>query len=274
MDDCGPKIGLLVPAYNCQEQLSATISTLPCELPLRIIIVDDGSTSPLVPPPHDDRHHVSIVRSDKNLGIHGALRRGVEVLHAEGILYIARLDAGDFALPGRFLRQLRFLEDNPEVAVVGSAWEAVTQDGRTEYVCRPPTEDSEIRRLMLLRTCLAHPAVMFRVEAVVRAGNYRDAYPCAEDLDLFLRLLQSHRAANLAEVLTRKELSSKSVSVMRRRRMLLSTLRLQWSHLRVGYWTDWAGLAKSCAHFLLPRSTVVENLKSWLWFDNSGLWNK
>lgn len=270
MGDCQAKIGLLVPAYNCQEELNATISTLPTELPLRVIIVDDGSTPPLTPPPHGAGHHVSIVRNEKNLGVHGALRRGVEVLHAERIPYVARLDAGDLALPGRFLLQSRFLEEHADVAVVGSAWEAVNEDGRPMYVCRPPTEDSEIRRLMLLRNCLAHPAVMFRVEAVVRAGNYSGAYPCAEDLDLFLRLLQGHRAANLLEVLTLKKVSSQSVSVTRRRRMLLSTLRLQWSYLRAGHWTDWLGLAKSLTHLTLPRSNA-EQLKSWLWYEDGKL---
>ena len=199
-----PNVGLLallVPAYNCQEQFNATICTLPRELPLRVLIVDDGSGPPLTLPPCDTGHDVRIVRNDKNLGIHGALRRGVELLHAEEIPYVARLDAGDFALPGRFLLQLRFLEARADVAIVGSAWEAVDAQGRLMYVCRPPTEDGDIHRLILLKHCLGHPAVMFRVAAVVQVGNYRDAYPCAEDLDLFLRLTQRYRAANLGKSL-------------------------------------------------------------------------
>ena len=259
--------GLLVPAYNCQEKLNATISALPPELPLRVLIVDDGSTPPLTLPHCDTGHDVSIVRNEKNLGIHGALRRGVELFHAEEIPYVARLDAGDFALPGRFLLQLRFLEEHADVAIVGSAWEAVDEQGRLMYVCRPPTEDADIRRLITLRTCLMHPAVMFRVAAVIRVGNYRDLYPCAEDLDLFLRLIQRYRAANLAEVFTRYEISSQSISLSRRRQMSLSTIRLQWSYLRAECWADWAGLAKSLTHLMLPRSTV-EQLKSFLRYDS------
>lgn len=270
--DGRPNIGLLVPAYNCQEKLNATISALPSELPLRVLIVDDGSKPPVNLPHCAGGHQIRIIRNEKNLGIHGALRRGVEVFHAEKVHYVARLDAGDVALPGRFLRQLRFLEEHEDVAIVGSAWEAVDEQGRLMYVCRPPTEDADIRRLMTLRTCLLHPAVMFRVAAVVRVGNYRDLYPCAEDLDLFLRLIQRYQAANLAEaftqveVCTRHEVSSHSISLSRRRQMSLSTMRLQWSYLRPGCWADWVGLAKTLTHLALPRSTV-EQVKSWLRYD-------
>jgi glycosyltransferase involved in cell wall biosynthesis len=259
-------IGLLVPAHNCQEQLNATIRTLPPELPLRVLIIDDGSTPPLTLPHCDTVHDVRIVRNEKNLGIHGALRRGVELFHAEEIPYVARLDAGDFALPGRFVRQLQFLEAHADVAIVGSAWEAVDEQGRLMYTCRPPTEDADIRRLITLRTCLLHPAVMFRVAAVVRVGNYRDLYPCAEDLDLFLRLIQRYRAANLVEVLTRYEISSQSITGCRRRQMFRSTIRLQWLYLRPLCLADWVGLAKTLAHLTLPRSGV-EQLKSWLRYD-------
>lgn len=274
MDGCQAKIGLLVPAYNCQKELNETIRTLPTEVPLRVLIVDDGSLPPLVAPPYDPGHELDIVRNDKNRGIHHALRRGVELLHAEGIRYVARLDAGDFALPGRFIMQLSFLEQNPEAAIVGSSWEAVDEQGRAIYVCRPPGEDDDIRRFALFRCCLVHPTVMFRVDAVVQVGNYSDRYPCAEDLDLFLRLMRRYQAANLGDVLTRvyRPLTA-GISATRRRRMLLSTLRLQWSYLRAGYWTDWAGLVKSLTHLILPRRSV-EQLKLWLWQDESRLFNR
>ena len=94
-----PKVALLVPAYNCQEDLNASIRDLPVEEPLHILVVDDGSMPPLVAPPCDPLHSVEIVRNEVNLKIHGALRRGMEVLSARGFAYVARLDAGDFALP-------------------------------------------------------------------------------------------------------------------------------------------------------------------------------
>lgn len=253
-------VALLLPAYNCQSDLDATIAALPVEEPLYVLIVDDGSRPPLQTPPCDAVHRVRILRNEKNLGIHGALRRGIEVLHGEGFKYAARLDAGDFALPMRFRLQRLFLDGHPEVAAVGSAFELVDEAGGLLCTASMPTEDATLRRLKLLKLGLSHPAVMLRVEAVVAVGNYADAYPCAEDLDLFLRLMQRYEVANLPEVLTRKVEHAKSITVRRRRQMIFSTIRLQLRDLRPTCWADWAGLAKSLSQLLVSRS-LFERLK-------------
>jgi hypothetical protein len=44
---------------------------------------------------------------------------------------------------------------------------------------------------------MCHPAVMLRRTAALAAGGYRD-YPHAEDLDLWLRLAEIGRLANLS----------------------------------------------------------------------------
>jgi glycosyltransferase involved in cell wall biosynthesis len=251
--DTGRRVALLLPAYNCQAELNETIAALPEEEPLQVLIIDDGSTPPLTEPPCSPVHQVHILRNEQNLGVHGALRRGIEALHAEGYTYAARLDAGDFALPMRFALQKRFLDDHPSVAVVGSSFELLDQTTGLSCIHRMPTDDAALRRFMLLRPGLSHPAVMLRISAVVAVGNYGDAYPCAEDLDLFLRLMQRHEMANLPEVLTRKVENGKSITLRRRRRMIVSTIRLQLRYLRIACWTDWAGIAKSVSQLLVPR---------------------
>ena len=188
------------------------------------------------------------------------MRRGIEALQAAGYAYAARLDAGDFALAMRFRLQKDFLDDHPEVAVVGSAFELVDEQGGLLCTAHMPTDDAAIRRFKLLRLGLSHPAVMLRVDAVVDVGNYGDGYPCAEDLDLFLRLMRRYQVANLPQVLTRKVEHAKSITVRRRRRMILSTIRLQLRDLRATCWADWAGIAKSLSQLLLSRS-FFERLK-------------
>lgn len=258
--DSGRRVALLLPAYNCQADLDKTIAALPEEEPLHVLIIDDGSTPPLTEPPCSPVHQIRILRNEKNLGVHGALRRGIEALHVEGYTYAGRLDAGDFALPMRFAMQKRFLDDHPGVAVVGSSFELLDQTTGLSCVHRMPTADAALRRFMLLRPGLSHPAVMLRIQAVVAVGNYGDVYPCAEDLDLFLRLMQRYEMANLPDVLTRKVENGKSITLRRRRRMIVSTIRLQLRYLRVTCWADWAGIAKSISQLLVPRS-LFEQLK-------------
>ncbi|HYN39008.1 MAG TPA: glycosyltransferase [Rhodospirillales bacterium] len=201
-----------------------------------------------------------MVRNESNLGIHGALRRGMQILHAEGFAYVARLDAGDFALPMRFRLQKEFLDRHPDTAVVGSAFERADDDGRLLCTMHAPTTDPAIRRLKILSLCLEHPTVMMRVDAVAAVGNYGDAYPCAEDMDLFLRLMRQYKVANLPEVLTRIVVYENGITVRRRRRMIISTIRLQARDFRAACWADWAGIAKCVSQLLLPRS-LFEHLK-------------
>ncbi len=246
-----PKVALLIPAYNCQEELNATVRQLPADEPLHILIVDDGSKPPMQPPPCDPLHTLEIVRNKVNRKVHGALRRGCAILAAQGFPYVARLDAGDFALPGRFQLQRAFLDAHPDVAIVGSAYHLV-ENGRESHH-RYSLDDAQIRKLILFRDQLCHPAVMMRLDAVLAVGNYRDTYPCVEDRDLFVRLLSRFKAANLPEFLTRKVEHSGSVTVRYRRRMLRSLLRLQIASMRPQCVADWAGVTKTLCHWLLPH---------------------
>jgi glycosyltransferase involved in cell wall biosynthesis len=262
-DNIQHKVAVLIPAYNCQELLDDTLRTLPQDFAVDVLIVDDGSDPPLVQSSFDTIHTVQFLRIEQNVGIHEALRRGVQALVSRGYQYAARLDAGDFALSRRFALQKQFLYDNPEIDLVGSAVKVNDQDGRVNCIRKFPSTDAECRRQILLRCVFSHPAVMFRLSAVMRAGNYRDTHPCAEDRDLFLRMMMNGKVANLSQALTRVVRPPDSITYLRRRRMIISTVRLQLAYFRLFYIEDWVGLLKSLLQLMVPR-TVFEKLKIWL----------
>ena len=62
--------------------------------------------------------------------------------------------------------------------------------------------------------------MMLRIDAVRAVGNYRAAYPSAEDLDLFLRLMERYDCANLPELGLYYELNEGGISATRRRRQI------------------------------------------------------
>jgi hypothetical protein len=98
--------------------------------------------------------------------------------------------------------------------------------------------------------------VMLRVEAVKAVGNYRLKYPAAEDLDLFLRLMKRYDCANLPEQGLFYELNEGGISATKRRRQIVSTLRLELAYLNPFNWRDWTGLAKTLLHFVMPYRTL------------------
>jgi glycosyltransferase involved in cell wall biosynthesis len=244
-------VAILIPAFNGQADVERTLRSFSERSMIHALIVDDGSTPPIVAPVIDGMS-IEMLRMPRNGGIERALQAGVDALAARGVRYAARIDAGDLATPGRLAKQRAYLEAHPEVAVLGMWTHVVSTAGTPLFDLTPPTDPAAIRRMMLARSCFAHPSLMLRVAAVVEAGNYRAQYRAAEDLDLLLRLMARHEGANLPEFGLYYELNEGGISATKRRTQTLSTLRLQLRYFRAANPFDWAGIAKSFAHLLLP----------------------
>ncbi|WP_026174896.1 glycosyltransferase [Thermus igniterrae] len=249
-------VALLIPVYGDQKGLEKTLSTLPSDLPLDVVVVDDGSHPPLVLPPVGEPHRAFLLRLDTNQGITRALNHGLHWVLERGYPYVARLDAGDLALPGRFGRQLRFLEENLEYGLVGGQVRFVDLEGRETHRERFPTEDWEIRRVMHARNVFMHPAVMMRTEALKKVGLYRETYPAAEDYDLFFRLMRHYKVANLPEEVLVCRINPGGISLRKRRQQLRTRLRILAENFEPGLKESWLGLAKNLALFLAPTPLV------------------
>ncbi len=248
-------VAVLIPAYNCQADLERTLASLREDAPLSVLIVDDGSTPPIVAPELPGLR-IEVLRLNPNGGIERALRCGCEHLFERGVRYIGRIDAGDLAVAGKIARQRAFLEAHPEVGALGTWVEVVSLQGEAMFTLQPPTTPAAIRRLRFWRSCFVHPTMMLRASAVAEAGNYRARYRAAEDLDLFLRIMEHQECANLPEIGLHYELNTSGISSTRRRAQVMSTLRLQLRYFEPFNPYYWAGLAKNLLHLILPYRTL------------------
>ncbi|MEN2981531.1 MAG: glycosyltransferase [Thermus sp.] len=249
-------LALLIPVYNDQEGLGKTLTHLPGEIPLDVVVVDDGSQPPITLPKLPPPHRAFLLRLEENRGITGALNEGLRFILERGYPYVARLDAGDVALPGRFAKQLRFLEEHPEYALVGGQARFVDPAGRETHRERFPTEDGEIRRVMHARNPFLHPAVTLRTEAIKAVGLYSESYPAAEDYELFFRLARRFKVANLEQEVIEYKVDPKGISLRKRRRQLLTRLRILLENFDPGLKESWLGLLKNGALLLTPTSLV------------------
>ena len=139
-------------------------------------------------------------------GIVAALQAGLALCRAP---LVARMDADDIALPQRLAAQVAFLETHPQVAVVGTQVEPFPPQrvgpGLRRYLAwqNALLDDAAIRREIFIESPFTHPSVVFRREAVLAVGGYRDpGWP--EDYDLWLRLyLAGARFGKVPQVLLR-----------------------------------------------------------------------
>ncbi|WP_321919137.1 glycosyltransferase [Paraburkholderia tropica] len=253
-------VALLMPAYNGQADVERTLASFAEDAPIYALVVDDGSTPPIVAPSVPGME-IEVLRMPKNGGIERALQAGIEALAARDFRYAARIDAGDLAVPQRLAKQRARMEAEPRLAALGTWTQVVNRAGEPLFMLRPPADARALRRTRMLRSPLVHPSVMLRVDAVLAVGNYRVQYPAAEDLDLFLRLMERYDCANLPELGLYYELNEGGISATKRRRQIVSTLRLQARYLNVLNWRDWAGLAKNTLHLVTPYK-LLHRLKT------------
>jgi hypothetical protein len=179
-----------------------------------LVVVDDGSTdatgSILMEYARADSRVVAI--RQQNRGLSRSLNRAVTSARSP---LIARLDADDVALPDRLERQLGFLARNDSVALVGGAVAFTNERGDVFAEQQYPTSDADIRRAFERTTPFVHSAVTMRRAAFDRAGGYRPVFVEAEDLDLWLRIADSHPLANLPVPVVRYRIHAGQATVRR-----------------------------------------------------------
>jgi len=202
----GPRVSVLLVVRNAAAWVGEAVESLLTQGfgDFELLIYDDGSTdaSPEALERVAGRDPRVRLHREEARGLTVWLRRGVE--EARGDL-IARMDADDVCHPERLERQVAFLDAHPECVALGS--DALLVDPE----CRPIRrlgvrlrhEEIEAELLGGRGDALLHPASMFRRADALAVGSYRTRFRVSQCLDLFLRLGERGRLANLPEPLLR-----------------------------------------------------------------------
>ena len=170
---------------------------------------------------------------EDNVGLGPALDRGLASCRHD---VVARMDADDVSLPQRFAVQLPLIEGGADI--VGSALlEFVHDTAHVEEVRIPPTDPVWIRSAVHFRDPFNHPTVVYRRQAVQRAGGYQDL-PLMEDYLLFAKMLASGaEPANVAEPLVYYRVGSGAYARRGGLALLRSEIALQRSFRAQGITT-------------------------------------
>jgi hypothetical protein len=122
------------------------------------------------------------------------------------------MDADDLALPQRLARQVAYLQEHPRVVVLGTRVLVLRGEQPTGLILGGPCAPPAVAACLRHDNCLIHPTVMMRREVFVAVGGYRPLFTDAEDLDLWLRIVERHELANLPEPLLHYRLHEGQVS--------------------------------------------------------------
>jgi glycosyltransferase involved in cell wall biosynthesis len=219
-------VSVVMAVRNGGPSLAATLHSVLSQedVPLEFVVVDDGSSdhTPELLAQHATRDPRLHVITTAPRGLTQALISGCEAARGE---WIARQDAGDQSLPGRLARQLALVKADPGAVLCSAAARFVAPPRPGAGAGEPPLElfvsrIPEHRLQSGLEGPSHHGSVMFSREAYRQVGGYRAPFYCAQDIDLWSRLVElgCHRVH--PEVLYQAGASPGSISGQQRREQL------------------------------------------------------
>ncbi|HEX8521008.1 MAG TPA: glycosyltransferase family 2 protein [Tepidisphaeraceae bacterium] len=258
------RVSVLMPVYNAAAFVQQAVESILAQTyrDFEFIIVDDGSTdrtSRILKKlaSRDPRIHLI---HQSNAGIVAALNNGLQ--HCAGDL-IARMDADDVSMPQRFERQVEYLDAHPECVCVGSRVLAIDPYGGVLYTSEHEQSHEWIDRELLkgVGWAVVHPVAMLRKGAMSAVGAYRREFQWAEDMDLFLRLAELGKLANLPDILLQYRQHPDSVNRSRQKEQIqVINAVVADAHRRRGLTMD-----KSWSYIPMPLLPKHKQLLEWAW---------
>jgi glycosyltransferase involved in cell wall biosynthesis len=215
-----PLVSVIIPAYNAEEFIGATIeSALAQDYPaIEIIVVDDGSTddSAKIVRRYQERHPSVQLIQQANSGVAAARNAGIKISHGE---YIAPLDADDIWFEHKISEQVKALESGPTNIGLAYGWSTtIDEDGLSIGGIGANKLNGEMFANMLFTNVVGNgSAPLIRKKCFDVVGLYgleftqRDAIGC-EDQDMYLRIAEHYGFAVVKRILMGYRVLSDSMS--------------------------------------------------------------
>lgn len=188
-----------IPVYNGERFIEKAIKSVLNQTfsEFELIITDDGSTDrtvEIIKSFNDPR--IKLIADGENHGISYRLNQQIEMAKGE---YFARMDADDIMFPERLERELKFLQKNKSIDIVGTKVIVLDDDDMIIGERQFGNSYSEISKLFDI-TRFIHPTVMARTEWF-RKYKYRDVVKGCEDCDLWIRSFHETKSYEMEEPL-------------------------------------------------------------------------
>lgn len=244
--------------YNCSTTLVESLDSLLNQTfqDFDVIICDDGST--------DNSYQIAeqycveypgkfiLLRNKINMGLNYSLNRCLADANGK---YIARMDGDDISLSNRFETEVKYLENNPKIAIVSSSMIHFDEKGDWGISTRksyPQLND------LVKGTPFAHAACMVRREAYLAVDGYSvdSKLLRVEDYHLWFKMYKNgYRGVNLFEPLYKMRDDSNAIG---RRNMRARMNELYVKYIIINTFnlpkSNYINLLKPIILFCMPKS--------------------
>ncbi len=179
-------VSVIIPCYNAGRWLQEAIDSCLAQTyrPIEIVVVDDGSTDDSLAIMQSYGEQIRY-ETGPNRGGNPARNRGFDLSHGE---YIQFLDADDYLLPDKIVRQVRFLRETGADVVYGD-WRhqfheldgSVWQDD-----IHVSGVHEDVLESLLSGWWVASVALLWRRKVVIDSGGWDESLQAGQDRDFFL----------------------------------------------------------------------------------------
>jgi glycosyltransferase involved in cell wall biosynthesis len=208
-----PKVSVVLNAYNGDPWIDECIQSVLAQTmgDFEFIVIDDGSTDGTWAKINSYKDSRMRAFTQENRGISATANRGVSLAKAD---YIARIDHDDVMMPTRLERELAYLQDHPDVALVCTYAQLIYENELSADLYRAPVSSPALRLRLVFENPVVQPTVMMRTDVVRKLGGYNEdpAFFPADDFELWTRMAFEHNLVTIPEALSRYRIRPSSAS--------------------------------------------------------------
>ena len=207
-----PMVSIILPTYNRVNVIERAVYSILNQTyeNFELIIVDDGSK--------DDTEQIVTAIEDKRIRyIALGQNRGPAAARNEGVRqskynYIAFQDSDDEWKSDKLEKQMKTLQENPDVAIVYHSYQTDRGVAYPQEWIAKEQRQGQIFPYLLRGNMIGTPTILMRKECFQAVGGFREDMRCIEDHEFVLRIAHEYPIAYIDENLLNVYTSLDSVN--------------------------------------------------------------
>lgn len=240
-------ISILMPAYNAEKYIGEAIQCILNQTYTNweFLIADDASTdntSEIIKQYVSKNNRIQFYQNETNIGYLKTWNNLIKIAKGD---FITFLDADDLCTSDRIFNLFNYLQNNPDVKIVGSNIDLISEEGQRIGTKEYPVSTELINKHLLSpKFPFCGSAVMIQKEVYQKVGGYREYFNRLgwEDHDWLIRCCKIFKAANIDKYLysyrNTHDSVTRNIQPQDYKKMVIKKIGLELAKQRIETGTD------------------------------------
>lgn len=209
-------VSVVMSVYNAEKYLKESIESILNQTyeNIEFIIINDGSMDSSLSIIKDyikKDNRIILVDNIENKGLIYSLNKGIDIAKGK---YIVRMDADDISLESRIEEQVKFMDNNGDIALSGTSNIIFFNKNKVINKKMNAIENYEDIKANSIFSCsFVHPSVIMRNDIIKKENfKYKEEFKHAEDFGLWCEIMSKYKVANINKPLLRYRVVKTSVT--------------------------------------------------------------